>query len=166
MINLFFSLSIEERLRLRESLYCKPFKWYLENVYPELLVPNNSIGSLRQGSYCLDTMGHLSDSTVGLYQCHDTGGNQDWSYNKNGQIKHHDLCLTLVNFIKGSMVIMKACDDSENQKWKMRDGGLLQHNKMNLCLDSRHIGERGIVAERCNSALNSQIWNFINKSRS
>lgn len=100
----------------------------------------------------------------GLYQCHDTGGNQDWTYNKNGQIKHHDLCLTLVNFVKGSMVIMKICDDTENQKWKMRDGGLLQHNKMNLCLDSRYIRERGIVAERCNSALNSQIWNFITKS--
>lgn len=56
---------------------------------------------LRQGIFCLDTMGHLLDGVVALYQCHHTGGNQEWAFTSNGYIKHHDLCLALVNFIKG-----------------------------------------------------------------
>lgn len=59
------------------------------------------------------------------------------------------------------MVVMKYCDESENQQWVMRDGGLLQHSKINVCLDSRLVTERGITAERCNSALETQQWRFM-----
>lgn len=90
-----------------------------------------------------------------------TGGNQEWTLTKRGQIKHIDLCLTLVTFTRGSGVIMKYCDESENQQWVHRDGGLLQHSKLNICLDSRYVTDRGINAERCNSALDTQQWQFM-----
>lgn len=198
--NFLFSFdSIDDRLDLRRRLHCKPFKWYLEHVYPQLTVPETvTVGALRQGIYCLDTLGHLNEGKVGewstslfcllcqptnclcllnvpclrfaivsvfegVYQCHDTGGNQEWTITKTGQIRHHDLCLTLVTFAKGSIVIMHTCDESESQRWEMRDSGLIKHSKMNLCLDTRYAHDRGITAEYCNSGLDSQYWQFANK---
>ncbi|KNC24622.1 Polypeptide N-acetylgalactosaminyltransferase 2 [Lucilia cuprina] len=153
--------NIDDRLALKEKLQCKPFKWYLEHVYPDLQVPDSyEFGQFRQGDFCLDTMGNLADGTVGLFQCHNTGGNQEWAYTKRQQIKHDDLCLTLVQFSRGSQVVMKLCDDSENQKWILREGGFIRHHKLNVCLDARDHTEIGVSAQRCNSVLETQRWLF------
>ncbi|XP_030383517.1 polypeptide N-acetylgalactosaminyltransferase 2 [Scaptodrosophila lebanonensis] len=154
--------NIDDRLALKEKLHCKPFKWYLENVYPDLQAPEpQEVGQIRQDmTECLDTMGHLVDGNVGLFPCHNTGGNQEWAYSKRGEIKHDDLCLTLVQFSRGSQVVLKNCDDTENQRWTMREGGLVRHQKINVCLDSREHNEHGISAQRCNSALSTQRWVF------
>ncbi|XP_017014118.2 polypeptide N-acetylgalactosaminyltransferase 2 [Drosophila takahashii] len=154
--------NIDDRLALKEKLHCKPFKWYLENVYPDLQAPDpQEVGQFRQdGTECLDTMGHLIDGTVGIFPCHNTGGNQEWAFSKRGEIKHDDLCLTLVTFARGSQVVLKACDDSENQRWIMREGGLVRHYKINVCLDSRDQSQQGVSAQHCNSALGTQRWSF------
>ena len=35
-----------------------------------------AFGAVQQGSMCIDTLGHFSDGTIGLFVCHNTGGNQ------------------------------------------------------------------------------------------
>lgn len=35
-----------------------------------------AFGALQQGSNCLDTLGHFADGVVGVYECHNAGGNQ------------------------------------------------------------------------------------------
>lgn len=59
--------------------------------------------------------GNVNDGVVGLYPCHHTGGNQAWSLTKEGFIKHHDTCLTIVNEMPGTEVLMRKCENSSDQ---------------------------------------------------
>jgi len=73
--------SIDDRLALKERLHCKSFRWYLDNVYPQLKQLKMSASDvttsmMQQGNMCLDTLGHLVDNTLGIFLCHNSGGNQ------------------------------------------------------------------------------------------
>ena len=76
-----YACSIDDRLALKERLHCKSFRWYLDNVYPQLKqlkMPASDVTTsmMRQGNMCLDTLGHLVDNTLGIFLCHNSGGNQ------------------------------------------------------------------------------------------
>ncbi|KAJ0175391.1 hypothetical protein K1T71_008550 [Dendrolimus kikuchii] len=127
---------ISERVTLREKLHCKPFRWYLDHVYPELQVPAMAGAShaIRQGVRCMDTMGHLVDGTLGMYPCHNTGGNQEWRFD-NGLIRHHSLCVSLSPDDRVTAVLA-ACDASDDAQLWVRRGHLIRHVKLDACLDS------------------------------
>jgi len=95
-----FFFSIKNRLVLREKLQCKSFNWYIENVYPELLkrLPKvhgtsaSRFGTIKYQSECFDTYGRPSGSSISLYACHGTGGNQvlnSFSISKSILFKSH-----------------------------------------------------------------------------
>jgi polypeptide N-acetylgalactosaminyltransferase len=119
---------------------------------------------MQQGNMCLDTLGHLVDNTLGIFLCHNSGGNQEWWFTKDNRIKHHDVCLSLSEQQIGAPLLMRFCDSSENQKWhQVEKGGLVKHSRLSLCIDSKDYKTRGLTAERCDSSSPSQHWSFAVK---
>uniref|UniRef100_A0A8C0SIR5 polypeptide N-acetylgalactosaminyltransferase n=1 Tax=Canis lupus familiaris TaxID=9615 RepID=A0A8C0SIR5_CANLF len=54
--------SVATRIEQRKKMNCKSFRWYLDNVYPELTVPVKEVlpGIIKQGVNCLESQGQDS----------------------------------------------------------------------------------------------------------
>ncbi|KAB7505824.1 Polypeptide N-acetylgalactosaminyltransferase 2 [Armadillidium nasatum] len=112
------SVAFGNRIELRKKLKCHDFGWYLENVYPELRIPDGghaTYGVFKQGQKCMDTLGHNAEGTVGLYACHGTGGNQEWALTHDDLIKHNDMCLTINEPRAGQSLILEPCQNNDLQ---------------------------------------------------
>eukprot|EP00073_Rattus_norvegicus_P045009 XP_017447157.1 PREDICTED: polypeptide N-acetylgalactosaminyltransferase 13 isoform X1 [Rattus norvegicus] len=112
---------VSVRKTLRENLKCKPFSWYLENIYPDSQIPRRyySLGEIRnvETNQCLDNMGRKENEKVGIFNCHGMGGNQVFSYTADKEIRTDDLCLD-VSRLSGPVIMLKCHHMRGNQLWE------------------------------------------------
>lgn len=158
---------VTSRRELRRNLGCKSFKWYLDNIYPELFVPGEAVasGEVRNMGYgaktCLDSPARKNDlhKPAGLYPCHGQGGNQYWMLSKTGEVRRDEACLDY----SGQDVILYPCHGSKgNQYWQYHpETMLLQHGSSKKCLAITESKQR-LVMEECNSSSLHQRWKFEN----
>ena len=80
---------LDKMLALRKKLECKPFSWFMENVYPtNMFADPTEIAALSEvrnegTNQCLDTYGHGKfGESFGLYNSHGSGGSQMFVYMK------------------------------------------------------------------------------------
>ncbi|CAB0030335.1 unnamed protein product [Trichogramma brassicae] len=156
---------VSERKALRKNLGCKSFKWYLDNIYPELFIPGEAVasGEIRHLSsgMCIDSPGNPEDlqQPVGFYECHNQGGNQYWMLSKTGEIRRDESCLDY----SGTDVILYPCHGSKgNQQWIYNtQTKQIRHESSGKCLAITESKQR-LLMEDCSLTAPRQRWAFEN----
>ncbi|XP_015432877.1 PREDICTED: putative polypeptide N-acetylgalactosaminyltransferase 9 isoform X1 [Dufourea novaeangliae] len=158
---------VSDRKTLRKKLGCKSFKWYLDNVYPELFIPGEAVasGEVRNlgegGNTCLDSPARKADlhKPAGLYPCHRQGGNQYWMLSKTGEIRRDESCLDY----SGTDVILYPCHGSKgNQQWVYNpQTKQIRHGSSDKCLAITESKQR-LIMEECSPTTTRQRWSFEN----
>jgi len=156
---------ISSRVKLRNDLQCKSFQWYLDEIYPELFIPGEAVasGEIRNdwSNQCVDSAAKREDlhKAVGLWPCHNQGGNQYWMLSKQGEIRRDEACLDYA----GSDVILYPCHGSKgNQHWIYNHhDSTLRHGSSRRCLAINSKKDK-LLMEDCNRENPRQRWKFLN----
>ncbi|XP_032572990.1 putative polypeptide N-acetylgalactosaminyltransferase 9 isoform X2 [Drosophila sechellia] len=155
---------VSDRRKLRNDLKCKSFKWYLDNIYPELFIPGDSVahGEIANvpNGMCLDAKEKSEEETpVSIYECHGQGGNQYWMLSKAGEIRRDDSCLDYA----GKDVTLFGCHGGKgNQFWTYRENTKqLHHGTSGKCLAISESKDK-LLMEECSASLSRQQWTLEN----
>uniref|UniRef100_A0A3P9Q6G7 Polypeptide N-acetylgalactosaminyltransferase n=1 Tax=Poecilia reticulata TaxID=8081 RepID=A0A3P9Q6G7_POERE len=165
---------VSERKKLREQLKCKPFSWYLENVYPSLERWDDVLGyGVLQNSLvkqqCVD-QGDVPGSIPVLYECHSQepqvshriingeiiiGGLRSHKYSRNR---------CLVDPGSGSIPTLHECNTARLKQlhinWDFRQGREIRNKATQRCLEVApgEYLDYQLVIQRCTS----QSWTIQN----
>ncbi|XP_076991097.1 polypeptide N-acetylgalactosaminyltransferase 14 [Tamandua tetradactyla] len=158
---------IKKRLALKRSLQCNSFKWYLENVYPELRIPNDSSiekGKILQRKKCLDShkVPNQEVSHPKLTSCVKVKGedvkSQIWAFTYTQQIAQEEFCLSVPTLFPGAPVVLVLCKDGDIKQQWTKTSSRIEHVESHLCLDTDMFHE--VVINPCESSLMSQHWDM------
>lgn len=157
---------VSERLELRRQLHCKPFSYFVKEIYPELFIPGEAIayGEVRNEAeghikMCLDSSARKSDyhKPLGLYPCHGSGGNQYWLLSRDGEIRRDEACVDYA----GKDVVLFPCHGSGgNQLWLYeRETQLIRHSTSGRCMELAR-DRIHLKMSDCDPSNDAQKWTF------
>ncbi|XP_078277954.1 polypeptide N-acetylgalactosaminyltransferase 9-like isoform X2 [Rhinoraja longicauda] len=136
--------NVSERVALRKRLNCRSFKWYRDNVYPEMRVYNNTItygelvryttegllqlGPLGSTRFLPDTKCVVDDGkgrSPRLRKCEDVDrpGQRLWDFTQNGPIINRDTgrCLEVEMVKDANFDLRLSLQTCSGQKWLIRN---------------------------------------------
>uniref|UniRef100_A0A672ZN54 Polypeptide N-acetylgalactosaminyltransferase n=1 Tax=Sphaeramia orbicularis TaxID=375764 RepID=A0A672ZN54_9TELE len=166
--------NVSERKQLREKLKCKPFKWYLENVYTNLETWDNLLGygTLKNtiySRYCVD-QGAVPGNIPILYECHSQQP-QLCYYNTESEIiigglRSHKVNSNqcLVDSGSGSTPTLQDCKVARQKElhmhWDFRQGEAIRNKATNRCLEIAWglNGYYELIIQKCTG----QAWKIDN----
>ncbi|GFO20106.1 polypeptide n-acetylgalactosaminyltransferase [Plakobranchus ocellatus] len=149
--------SVEEQLKLKRSLKCKGFGWYLEHVYPELYIYGTGafLGKITSSNgLCIHRSGSNKRNPLTLIDCTLAMG---WEMTRMKEIRSMTLC-----FEKSSSVLLAAKCDLKSKKqlfqYNIQDR-TIYHPLSQTCLGVTSNRLSPFSFQRCTGS-HSQTWDW------
>nr|XP_057915675.1 polypeptide N-acetylgalactosaminyltransferase 11 [Doryrhamphus excisus] len=171
---------ISERVALRKRLQCQSFRWYLDNIYPEInnkqpqqLLSNKSLrrprvllrGRLHNlaTGRCLVAQGRASQKggAVVLRPCDPSDREQEWAYDEEGQLVLAGLLCLDVSEVRTFEPprLMKCHGSGGSQQWSMGKSERVYQVSVGQCLSAvQPLGPKGYVSMAICDASQAQQW--------
>uniref|UniRef100_A0A6Q2WQM1 Polypeptide N-acetylgalactosaminyltransferase n=1 Tax=Esox lucius TaxID=8010 RepID=A0A6Q2WQM1_ESOLU len=142
--------NLTDQIELRKRLKCKSFKWYLDNVYPEMVAPLTKAEGL------------VSILTL---PCVLKPQSQHFNYTWLKHVRQKDVCVAVQG--KGPHLVLEPCDRSKPQlRWlhKASNSALVEHliveqAPRRQCLEAGALGD-SIQLKDCDPTSAYQKWQF------
>eukprot|EP00051_Salpingoeca_urceolata_P033168 m.19309 g.19309 ORF g.19309 m.19309 type:complete len:636 (-) comp5917_c0_seq1:3732-5639(-) len=168
--------SIEDRQQLRKALNCKPFKWYLQNVFPDMFVPDRehalARGSIRNADsgLCIHTgSANLNEMKPALVACgpERIPANGEFFFSRllheiRIESTFGSRCLDSSKREPMSPVEVYGCHNMQgNQEWTFPSTGQLIHKPSGMCIEANTATTSPqLVVNKCQEGNQKQIWKF------
>ncbi|XP_039711324.1 polypeptide N-acetylgalactosaminyltransferase 5 [Pteropus medius] len=159
--------NLTQQRELRKKLKCKSFKWYLENVFPDLKAPivraSGVLINVALGK-CIS----IENTTAILEDCDGSSKLQQFNYTWLRLIKHGDWCLAPVP--DGGALRLYPCDNRNKRlKWLHKSTSVFHSELVNhivfgnyhqlLCLEG-NFSQKTLKVAACDPKKPYQKWKF------
>ncbi|KAM6398599.1 polypeptide N-acetylgalactosaminyltransferase 5 [Pluvialis apricaria] len=161
--------NLTQQIQLRKKLQCKSFRWYLENVYPDLEAPLVKASGLLVNiatARCIT----VENTTLAFEACDVNNEDQKFNYTWLRLIRHGELCLAPAG-AAGALGLRRCQGRSRSPTWlhrslaafqpELTDHIISEHLQQPACLevDPSH---KALRVNACDSANPYQKWQFGN----
>ncbi|XP_071096968.1 polypeptide N-acetylgalactosaminyltransferase 13-like [Haliotis cracherodii] len=153
---------LSSRLALKDRLKCRDFSWFLQHVWPELLVYDEDVrawGKLKndQTMTCLDNHKGLYPGRVFMEQCKEDLNTQGFSLMHDGRLRTTVLCVSTGTIKDRERPLLKECYN-QHSIWKLHhETKWLSEEASGLCLD---VFNGYPIMAPCVRNSTSQQWTF------
>ncbi|ROT71654.1 hypothetical protein C7M84_010013 [Penaeus vannamei] len=163
---------LSEQKAIREKLQCRPFRWFMEEVAPDLVkvyppveppdFASGRIQSIVDSNLCVDTRYKRHGDRFGLQEC-GHGGEQSFhlTWHKDIRPGKRSVCWDVSSGDAQAPVLLYNCHGmGGNQMWKYDpDKKWLVHGGNPRCLDCNP-GNKELFVAMCDPSRDTQKWSF------